>query len=146
MQINAQITRDYVILNLHMKLCCLHVIYTVYMLCLHVIYRSLSLTKQALVLRVCYTLCNSNTSETQSTSVCDTVCTVTRRVMLLCRPRPMAKYCKFGRRAAELLRPSDGNVYVTDPPRMTGVSIRLKSIENPYPQRSIMHAELATAP
>ena len=33
-----------------------------------------------------------------------------------------------------------------DPPRMTGVSIRLRSIENPYPQRSIMHAELATAP
>ena len=29
---------------------------------------------------------------------------------------------------------------------MTGVSIRLRSIENPYPQRSIMHAELATAP
>ena len=30
-----------------MKLCCLHVIYAVYMLCLHVIYSSLSLTKQA---------------------------------------------------------------------------------------------------
>ena len=49
-------------------------------------------------------------------------------------------------RPTELLLPTDRNVCVTDPPRMTGVSIRLRSIENPYPQRSIMHAELATAP
>ena len=48
-------------------------------------------------------------------------------------------------RPTELLLPTDRNVCVTDPPRMTGVSIRLRSIENPYPQRSIMHAELATA-
>eukprot|EP00966_Prymnesium_polylepis_P138658 3204272-Prymnesium_polylepis.1 len=49
-----------------------------------------------------------------------------------------------GRR--NFLRPSDRNCYVTDPPRTTDVSIRLRSIESPYPQRSIMHAELATAP
>ena len=38
------------------------------------------------------------------------------------------------------------NRYVTDPPRTTGVSIRLRSIENPYPQRSIMHAEARDGP
>jgi hypothetical protein len=38
------------------------------------------------------------------------------------------------------------NCYVTDPPRTTGVSIRLRSTEKPYPQRFIMHAEPATAP
>ena len=53
---------------------------------------------------------------------------------------------KVAGRPTELLLPTDRNVCVTDPPRMTGVSIRLRSIENPYPQRSIMHAELATAP
>ena len=48
-------------------------------------------------------------------------------------------------RPTELLLPTDRNVCVTDPPRMTGVSIRLRSIGKPYQQRSNMHAELATA-